>query len=122
MVLLRHTLVDASWHYDWLLDVAGTGGPEERNLVTFRVLERPDEAEGAFEARRLPDHRRLYLAYEGDIAHGEGGRVQRVAEWGARVEWGDDARLTVVFEGLKRSLALEGRAISDEMWSFTRRT
>jgi hypothetical protein len=47
-------------------------------LVTFRVWERIDEVV-RFEAERLPDHRELYLEYEGPIPGGRGA-VKRVLE------------------------------------------
>lgn len=83
MVLLRHDLPDGSWHYDWLLEPASAAaapvGPDARVLLAFRVANRLDAGPPReFPAERLPDHRRLYLDYEGEIAGGRG-RVTRVA-------------------------------------------
>jgi hypothetical protein len=90
MVLLRHTLGDGSWHYDWLLDPAGPGpgrrgrapesGADERRLITFRLSDRPDALSVAqvLHGVRLPDHRALYLDFEGPLSDGRG-RVERVA-------------------------------------------
>lgn len=81
-VLLQHTLPDGTWHYDWLIardgDRAGVGaGP----VISFRVDERIDAWPGGagVTLERLPDHRPLYLAYEGPVAGGRG-RVERIAE------------------------------------------
>jgi len=83
MVLLRHTLPDASWHFDWLIhrdrpraaDSAAALGDDAKVLCAFRTLIHPATASAAapggepFDAVALPDHRRLYLYYEGPIAH-----------------------------------------------------
>lgn len=86
-VLLRHTLSDGSWHYDWLIERATVGtspervssdDPDPRVLVSFRTLVRVDEAMTCFEAVRVGDHRRSYLDYEGPISR-DRGVVVRVA-------------------------------------------
>lgn len=76
-VLLRHDTPDGRWHYDWMMEPLA---PREGALITFRVVVRPDDP-GApgFEAQRLPDHRRVYLEYEGAIS-GDRGRVSRISE------------------------------------------
>ncbi|MFO0083559.1 MAG: hypothetical protein ACK55O_13235 [Phycisphaerales bacterium] len=100
MVLLRHELPGdgGAFHYDWLIEgpqrIPAPPTPDDRCLVSFRVLERldllapvvsPKMATGEepapveFEARRTPDHRRQYLTYEGPVTGGGGGRVVRVA-------------------------------------------
>jgi hypothetical protein len=75
-VVLRHDLPDGSWHYDWMLQVCDD--PAEP-LLTFRVMVRPDDPTVvAFEGERLPDHRSIYLDYEGPISGGRGS-VTRIA-------------------------------------------
>jgi|GEM_PF-1676331 len=82
MVLLRHTLPDASWHFDWLIQrdhpsapSSSAAGDDARVLRAFRTLIHPAifalpaPSREPFEAIALPDHRRLYLHYEGPIAH-----------------------------------------------------
>ena len=109
MVLLRHTTPDGSSHFDWLLgrcsvEEAGRS-PDTRDAVTLR-LNAPPDFRGAdrLDAQRLPDHRRLYLWFEGELSEG-GGRVERVAigQW-----WGletdpigrhDAQRFRARFEG-----------------------
>lgn len=90
MVLLQHTLPDGSRHYDWLIEPVGAGpgsavarlaemsDPDDKCLITFRVLDRLDHPKTtAFAADPLPLHRRKYLDFQGDI---EGkGSVKRIA-------------------------------------------
>lgn len=79
-VLLRHDLDDGSWHYDWLIErnVQATPDPDERCLISFRVAARPDSPTVVdLDAYRTPDHRRLYLDYQGEVSGGRG-RVSRV--------------------------------------------
>jgi hypothetical protein len=84
-VLLRHDLPDASHHYDWLVDIVGT---EDAPLTTFRLPQPLHQlpAGCALAARRIADHRRVYLSYEGAIA-GDRGSVQPIARG-----WVDGAR------------------------------
>lgn len=92
-VLLRHDLPDGSWHYDWL--ISPPPSPEPRGLICFRVWERIDSAEvRQFRAERLPDHRAMYLDYEGPVSGGRG-TVIRVAEGKMKVEVDGDGELVV---------------------------
>lgn len=72
-VVLLHTPAPAEEpsHYDLLVDAA-----DDAPLLTWR-LERWPPRPGE-EALRQPDHRRLYLEYEGEIS-GRRGQVRRVA-------------------------------------------
>lgn len=78
MVLLRHDGYGPS-HIDLLLE--RDDGP----LVTFRaplgiaLLLEPG-AGASFDAERSPDHRRIYLDYEGPVTS-DRGTVRRVATW-----------------------------------------
>ncbi|MEO0482404.1 MAG: hypothetical protein AAF138_02160 [Planctomycetota bacterium] len=75
-VLLRHTLPDGSWHFDWLIQ---THADDEARAATFRLVEPVhtlDEAD--LELTRLPDHRARYFTYEGPVSGGRG-VVARVA-------------------------------------------
>ncbi len=67
-VLLRHDTPDGAYHYDWMI-ARDHDGP----LITLRLdantVERfPME----LDAVELPDHRRRYLDFEGDIGGGRG--------------------------------------------------
>jgi hypothetical protein len=105
--LLLHTLPDGTRHFDWLIQPARPDadhhapGPDDRALVTFRTHHRPDDpAVTAFPAERLPDHRSLYLTYEGPIA-GDRGHVRRLAEGRASLALGD-ALITITLHDLGR--------------------
>jgi hypothetical protein len=74
-VVLRHDLPTGQWHYDWLLQRAvDPAGP----LTTFRIGELPTSpGVESLPAERLPDHRPVYLEYEGPVS-GDRGTVSRV--------------------------------------------
>lgn len=91
MVLLEHTLPTGAIHFDWLLErpspvgaIPLAGDPNDRCLLALRVQARIDEATcTSFSAEAMPDHRVLYLTFEGTLppdAQGQDrGRVRRVA-------------------------------------------
>lgn len=67
-VILTHD--HPHWHYDLLLEQPG------RELLRTWRLEETPAAEVSIPAEALPEHRRLYLDYEGPISGGRG-EVQR---------------------------------------------
>lgn len=71
-VVLHHTLLDGSSHYDWLLESAA-----DAPLLSLRVS--APLGPGSFPSERLPEHRRIYLTYEGDIGANRGS-VKRVQQ------------------------------------------
>ena len=75
-MLLLHTLPDGSAHYDWMIEPAPGA-----TLLTFRLAALFDPAPPApitpFLAQPLPDHRAIYLHYEGPIS-GHRGTVRRL--------------------------------------------
>jgi len=74
--VLKHSLPDGSWHYDWLIQ---TDERAESPVLTFRTgHDRPDLS-GSFVAERIGEHRSAYLAYEGPVS-GNRGEVERVVE------------------------------------------
>jgi len=80
-IQLRHDLPDGSHHIDWLL---AQDADASRPLLSWRLDRRVDElivGESA-KARRLPDHRSIYLDYEGPISGGRG-KVRRLIEGSA---------------------------------------
>ena len=112
MVLLRHTLPDGTWHYDWLLarsappadpgtvEPAGAAGM----LLSFRIGHRPDDpAVHTIAADHLGDHRVAYLTFEGDVSGGRG-RVDRVASGWCRViqENPEHVEFLACFDGVER--------------------
>ncbi|MEN0021405.1 MAG: hypothetical protein AAF747_11040 [Planctomycetota bacterium] len=121
-VLLRHTLTDGSAHFDWMLDLVGSGDDDTRSLRTFRVAldaGRPDR-DGAFEAELIPDHRRRYLWYEGPIS-GDRGDVRREAEGTFVLVRDQAARLRIVVDFGAGPIAWLGEPLGDgPVWRFTR--
>ncbi|MBX3384962.1 MAG: hypothetical protein KF768_00160 [Phycisphaeraceae bacterium] len=96
-VLLRHDTPDGLWHLDWLLErpgltLAERNDPNHRSLLCWRLPRDVDGVEHGggwrptttgsdrkpIRAEQLPDHRRLYLTYEGQLS-GDRGRVRRLA-------------------------------------------
>jgi len=59
------------WHWDVLLE-------KEATLRAWRVLDSPDSL-GPIPAESLPDHRLIYLDYEGPVSGGRG----EVRQWDA---------------------------------------
>jgi hypothetical protein len=123
--LLHHLTPGIGSHYDWLLAPDdGPHGPDEAILLCFRVADRIDlltPGQG-FEAERIPDHRWLYLSYEGEISDGRG-RVERVAEghWSPETVGSDGIR-GVIEWGRRPGSVLEGRRIDArsvvDRWRF----
>lgn len=70
-VILKHT-TETGVHFDLLLDLTGSGP-----LQTWQSETDP-RLPGA-EFHRLPDHRRIYWTYEGEISGGRG-QVERFAQ------------------------------------------
>jgi hypothetical protein len=97
-VQLLHELPDGSMHVDWML----SRGPDEP-LVTFRLDRRFDDLPvgATLPARRIADHRRRYLRYEGAIDGGRG-TVRRLCA-GEIAQWQEDAggpwRLAIAWSG-----------------------
>lgn len=98
---------------------AGPGaGDEDRSLLAFRVRVRVDDPSvGSFGAEAMPDHRRRYLWYEGEIAGGRG-CVLRVAEGVCNVlrRTADELGVEVDFAGRRR--VLRGRRLYGGVWEF----
>lgn len=68
-VLLEHATADGSVHLDWLIERPGLA--DEHRLIAFRCS--TDPAPGPpWIGERLPDHRAVYLEYEGPISGGRG--------------------------------------------------
>ncbi len=79
-VVLRHETPDGGFHFDWMLEPPAVGGWLSCALITFRIHINPVEWTGdVVDAIRLPDHRAIYLTYEGPLTDNRG-TVARVAE------------------------------------------
>ncbi len=83
-------------HWDLLLDVG-----EQHALRTWRLLAEPLSTE-CIAVEPLPDHRRIYLDYEGPIS-GDRGSVSRWDSGAYEVAAEDDAQLVLRFHGNKLS-------------------
>ncbi len=78
--ILRHELPDGSSHFDWLIERT----LDEPRVLAFRLEINPlTTATWPIAGRQLPDHRRLYLDYEGPIS-GDRGTVARIANGNLR--------------------------------------
>jgi hypothetical protein len=91
----RFVILEHRWrgvHWDFMLEDDGV-------LRTWAVDE-PIVANVELPARALPDHRMLYLAYEGPISGGRGS-VRRMEEgFYTTREWSED-RVRVTIEGVQ---------------------
>jgi hypothetical protein len=132
-VLVRHEPPSASpeqWHYDWFLGPASfrvPGDTDMRDVVSFRVWERPD-APGLreFDAQRMAEHRRFYLDHEGRIpGPADRGCVVRIAEGACDVTESGDRRITIRMRDQDVRIWI-GRRIVDNagppdmsLWRFT---
>lgn len=111
-VLLHHRLSDKE-HWDLCLDLGEC-------LATWQILRdprgTPDKTSSGYPARRIGDHRREYLEYEGPIS-GDRGEVRRVDQgtW-TPVELGPTAwTVRLEGEGLKGVYRLPAGAEPGEM-------
>jgi hypothetical protein len=83
-VVLHHQFATNSnrkSHWDLLLEQPN---PENTELLTFEVSEPPQNWEKTTSAKQLPDHRPLYLTFEGPIS-GNRGTVSQVLN--GAVQW-----------------------------------
>ena len=71
-VVLHHTGIDRP-HFDLLVEIPG-----KSLLMAWRIVTPPETWGAGVVAERLPDHRSLYMTYEGEIS-GNRGSVARVA-------------------------------------------
>lgn len=110
--LLRHELPNGTHHFDWLL-ARDDDGP----LLTFRTDRDISRDNDPFDAERIPDHRRAYLAYEGPVSGGRG-RVVRVASGWCMILTESDQKLVVHLEVGLRSGFWVGRPLAGEIFGF----
>lgn len=102
--VLHHTHV-AHPHYDLLLEVSS-----DAPLATWRCEQWPPR--GEMTVVRLPDHRRIYLEYEGPVSGGRG-EVSRVAHGNLALIENSDTRVHAHLAG-GTMLALS--LIKDDRW------
>jgi hypothetical protein len=106
-VVLRHTDTGGA-HFDLMFETLPGS-----MLATWRSDSWPIEA--CTELKRLRDHRRLYLEYEGEIG-GQRGMVLRIAEGRCEVEVGQDAVWTIRLLSGAPPQRLVFRQISGDRW------
>lgn len=111
-VLLRHDLPDGTHHFDWLLQRDDVGP-----LVTFRLDRDMSLSDGAFEGDPLPDHRRIYLTYEGPVS-GNRGSVRRVAQGRCQVLDESRDRIRVLIQLGQRQGELGGNRQANGRFLF----
>ncbi len=133
MVLLQHDLPDGSSHFDWLIEpTAGlppapagqARDPNERCLLSFRVLDRIDRPNvELFPADRLHDHRRHYLTFEGVLPPKAGqprGSVRRVARGYVHDLAITTDRIVVIAQFMARERFTWTGTLAADLWTFTR--
>jgi hypothetical protein len=100
-VVLEHNTTQATGvppaergrHWDLLIELPG-----RERLPTWRLACNPLDTTAAIPAERLPDHRRLYLDYEGELTRNRGA-VRRVDRGPATIERFEDDCVVVVLNG-----------------------
>lgn len=114
--LLLHSLSDGD-HLDLMIDLGGA-------LATWQLAVEPAPWDGGcrtFVARRLPDHRRTYLDYEGPVS-GDRGKVRRVEQGTCRLWEMTPDRWLAEFDGnrLVGTFALIQEPSDPRRWRFQR--
>lgn len=128
-VVLQHDLPDGSRHFDWLIapdDAAHPPSADERVLIAFRLRERPDDPLVVdLEAAKMPDHRWMYLEFEGELEGGGRGAVKRVGEMACRWVKRDETEMVMevktergraLWYGKRRPCQTSADGL--EMWEF----
>ena len=92
-------------------------------LATWQLAASPARLPpgGSMPAKRLPDHRREYLSYEGPVSGGRG-RVDRIDQGRYELLAADEGLWSVVLKGtvLKGRYDLRRTGPAEEDWTLTR--
>lgn len=94
-VVLHHTGYGEA-HYDFMIAIDDDGP-----LLTWRCPRWPIEKEDEFIP--LPDHRRVYLSYEGEVSNGRG-EVKRVASGVLAMDAAEDSHVVIVLDERRMTL------------------
>lgn len=118
-VILKHEVPDGTTHFDWLIDQPEL--EQDHRLLSWRCNDRPDLVYGdGFECVQLPDHRSVYLTYEGEIS-GNRGVVSRLAN-GVVTSFvlGDDT-IEIAIDWDDRTIVYKGclKQSSGSCWCFS---
>ena len=109
-VLLHHSLADGK-HWDLMLE-------HDDALATWQLPRPPrTPADLPMPARRLGDHRKAYLTYQGPISRGRG-RVRRVDEGHLRTIGRSDETWEFELTGLHLSGPFRLRHLDGDAWVF----
>ena len=106
--VIQHHDREPDPHFDIMLERGDS-------LRTWSTPRPPGEGES--EARALPDHRTIYLEYEGEISGGRG----RVRIWDRgeyRTEAWDDDRVSVILAGERLQGGLSLTRIGGDRWTL----
>jgi hypothetical protein len=122
-VVLLHRLPDGSSHFDLLLQRPPPPGlgpslptTSPSLLISFRTTIRPDRPPPwSIPAERLPDHRPLYLDFEGPVSGGRG-EVQRLARGRCSLTLEDSGRLLALLDWGSGPCSLDARQDSGPLW------
>ena len=111
-VLLEHTLETVHW--DFLIEAGG--------VLRSWAIDEPVVPGRDLPARPLPDHRTIYLDYEGEISRGRG-RVRRVDAGEYELVADEGSRVVVRIAGAQLVGEVEVRQLDVEsegggMWNF----
>lgn len=117
-VLLRHESSGAA-HWDLMLDVGAT-------LETWQLLDDPTTPGGGdpprtIRARRLADHRRAYLDYQGPVSGGRGSvsRLDR-GEYEVIEQQPDGWTVRLAGSSLRGTYRLTADQAAEQVWTFQR--
>lgn len=115
-VILRHEVQGPGSHWDWLTQ---RSQEPDTQLISFRVSLRPDDPEvRAFDATRLPDHRSLYLDYQGPLS-GHRGIVRRVAAGTAQIILLTDEAMEIACRFAGPIRLWHACRVTSDRWAFS---
>ena len=112
-VILKHTLPDGSWHYDWFIQISEDA---TRPVLSFRTGHSQPDSVVEFEAHRLRDHRAMYLDYEGAVSENRGDVVRVGSGEVVSFAFDESYEFVLCFGG--RNLAYFGQQLEDCHWRF----
>lgn len=112
-ILLEHRAPDGL-HWDFMIELAG-----QETLATWRLAANPIGQAGAIDAKRIGDHRRAYLEFEGDIGQGRG-VVQRIDRGESQVRAEQDSGFLTELHGARLRGRFELLPNADGVWMFRR--
>jgi hypothetical protein len=102
----RFVLLEHRWegiHWDFML--------ESGDVLKTWAIDAPLVTGADLPARALPDHRLIYLAYEGEISGGRG-RVRRIAEGSYTARLWEEGHIRVRLDGDQLVGEVEIRQVS----------